>query len=349
MPIQRQQYRAAPTLDAIQNGRGVITKGQKDGDGGGAVTQLQTELNSWLKSQGKQEIAVDGKFGRQTESALRSWQSARGLKADGKFGKDSFGAMRPEAPPSQTKPAVGGNPPEAPVAPEQKAPPVKTPPKPVEVAKPTGPTPDAPAGQLSPQQIRRGPPAGASEAEKFAFYKRVVEQSGGTVNANGRPTVLGVRMNAPGSSDKYNDKMIVLTPDGRVTEFKGSTVPSAPTGGSDPSKADGRRHMGYLPPGNYHVAGADKSNYKGRGAAGYLIGNEGEAPAWRDYNNDGRISDAEKDRSRKAHESFTGLRWHPGFSGPSSIGCQTLNQPDSKRFDALMKRGSFNYTLVHAF
>lgn len=350
MTIQRNNYRPATSFESIQLGKGLITKGQADAGDNKAVTELQTKLNSWLKAQGKSEISVDGKFGKQTDKALRAWQSAQGLKADGKFGKDSFGAMAGSgrAPAEQQPPA---QPPKQPVAPPKQP---AAPPKQVEAG--PAPTPVDPqvtqqeqGGRLTPAQIRKGPPAGATEAEKFAFYKRVVEQSGGQMNPGGRPTVLGVRMNEPSYSKGYNDKMIVLTKDGKVHEFKGSTVPSSARGPSDPSRADGQRHMGYLPPGNYVVAGADKGNYKGRGGAGYLIGDGGEAPAWRDYNNDGRVSDAEKQRSRQHGERFTGLRWHPGFSGPSSIGCQTLNQADSKRFDALMRKGSFSYTLVHAF
>lgn len=53
------------------------------------------------KLQARLQIAVDGKFGPATESAVKNWQKAHGLKVDGIVGPQTWGALFPE--PSKAK------------------------------------------------------------------------------------------------------------------------------------------------------------------------------------------------------------------------------------------------------
>ncbi len=162
MSIQRNNYRPASSLDTIQAGKGLITKGQADAGPNKAVSELQSELNAWLKEQGKSGIAVDGLFGKQTDKALRSWQAAQGLKVDGKFGKDSFSAMKGGAkPPADVKPkAVDTQPPVVDAKPKSvdTAPPGDVKPKSAE-AKPPAPGP-------TPTPVESKPPKDAGPVQK---------------------------------------------------------------------------------------------------------------------------------------------------------------------------------------
>lgn len=56
---------------------------------GADVTELQTRLNALGFDCGK----ADGKFGSNTEKAVKAFQKAAGIEVDGKFGKDSFKAL----------------------------------------------------------------------------------------------------------------------------------------------------------------------------------------------------------------------------------------------------------------
>jgi N-acetylmuramoyl-L-alanine amidase len=59
------------------------------GSSGKEVTQIQQKLKAW----GYYKGAVDGKYGYQTYSAVRYFQSKNGLKVDGVAGKQTLAAM----------------------------------------------------------------------------------------------------------------------------------------------------------------------------------------------------------------------------------------------------------------
>ena len=71
---------------------------------GADVTDLQTRLNALGFDCGK----ADGKFGSNTEKAVKAFQKAAGIEVDGKFGKESFKALNTFKP-DTTAPAAYEN------------------------------------------------------------------------------------------------------------------------------------------------------------------------------------------------------------------------------------------------
>ncbi|MBK8903632.1 MAG: peptidoglycan-binding protein [Anaerolineaceae bacterium] len=55
----------------------------RSGSRGQPVIELQTRLNRWLTSQGRQTLTVDGVFGQRTKSAVKAFQGAVHLRRDG--------------------------------------------------------------------------------------------------------------------------------------------------------------------------------------------------------------------------------------------------------------------------
>ena len=101
-----------------------MTRMLKRGARGEDVRQLQAKL----REAGYDVGPIDGKFGPQTEAAVRAYQQANGLKVDGRAGEDTFRAMGmeyigrsrrtrapaevPEAPretPSSSEPGAAGD------------------------------------------------------------------------------------------------------------------------------------------------------------------------------------------------------------------------------------------------
>ena len=118
MPITHR----TPSTDwsRIQQGQGKLAKGSTDASNNGSVAQLQTKLNGWLASKGQAALKVDGKFGVNTEAALKAFQKDARIKDDGVFGKDTFSKLSTRSSPSgqdaapvdavTTPPARAGNP-----------------------------------------------------------------------------------------------------------------------------------------------------------------------------------------------------------------------------------------------
>ncbi len=89
--IQNQQatsqasgYRPAPSLDAATKAR-PIGRGHQ----GESVQQIQQQL----RDQGL-DVKVDGKFGPETERAVRAFQQRAGIQVDGLVGPETIGALR---------------------------------------------------------------------------------------------------------------------------------------------------------------------------------------------------------------------------------------------------------------
>lgn len=81
------QYRSAPSLEAAERGGKSLRLGQQ----GPAVSALQQQLNQV----GVQPaLAVDGKFGPDTDLAVRTFQLRNGLDVDGKAGPQTLSALR---------------------------------------------------------------------------------------------------------------------------------------------------------------------------------------------------------------------------------------------------------------
>ena len=79
---------AAALLYVIMGGAAVSTI-SKNGSSGSEVRQIQTKLKNW----GYYTGTVDGIYGWQTESAVRSFQKKNGLTADGVAGEKTLQAM----------------------------------------------------------------------------------------------------------------------------------------------------------------------------------------------------------------------------------------------------------------
>jgi len=196
--------------------------------------------------------------------------------------------------------------------------------------------------------------AAISENEKqtFAKYAAMVRAAGGEVNPGGQPTVLGLRRGADAMSTAFGDRLVVLQPNGRVVEFTASTKPSS-KGSADSKDAngDGKKDVAILQPGNYRVR-PWKALFLGTGLPAFhvqtLSGN-GEVPAWRDTNQDGTFTAAEKVASARRGDIATEILFHAGKNnGPSSVGCITLSPAQMKRFAEVLggPQAAFTFTLV---
>ncbi|HCF62627.1 MAG TPA: hypothetical protein DFS52_32145 [Myxococcales bacterium] len=290
----------------------------KKGSRGSSVSDLQR----LLKQAGFDPGPVDGAFGPRTREAVLAFQRNRGLLVDGIVGPQTWGALRataPQTPASTSSPADSFD---------------------------SG----TPSVTIAPRNL--------SEAEKFAHYARIVRANGGQVNPDGKPTVLGIRgMRLDGTrhettnSRAYDDVFVVLTPSGRCYEFRGATHAGQTSSSAAPDVTrDGRGDIGLIGAGNYMV----KPNGMYRGSPSFhvqTLGGSGSLAGWRDTNQDGVYSGAERRASEQRGDRITAVLFHPGnASSPRSIGCQTLAPSDYSRFVSAIggTNGSFSYTLVQA-
>ncbi len=199
-------------------------------------------------------------------------------------------------------------------------------------------------------------PPSASERERYDHYAAIVRANGGQVCADGKPTVLGLRgLSRDGnqhdttSARAYDDTFVVLTPDGHVREFSGATHPGQNRSTMSPDvTGDGLGDVGMIRTGNYQVV----PNGEHAGAASFHVrttGGSGNLSGWRDTNQDGQFSDAERAASERRGDTLNGVLFHQGGTGaPTSIGCQTMSPSTYSAFlDAVGGRG-FSYTLVDA-
>lgn len=308
------------------------------------------------------DVQVDGRFGPETERAVRQFQAASGAKVDGLVGPETTSKLFS---PVYCKDGVdrGSTPPSngtAPTEDQRRSPP------------PQG---TVRAGDLQQaDQARRAretnapgnagratlAPEGLSERERFEHYANIVRANGGEVNPGGRPTMLGIRGQSrdggdphdTGSTRRYDDTFVVLTADGRVQEFRGATHPGQNSSTQSPDvTGDGRGDVGMIRPGNYEVV----PNGPHGGNASYHVrttGGSGRLSGWRDTNQDGRFSADERSASERRGDTLTGVLFHPGGdSAPRSIGCQTMPPAEYQRFVDTIggPRAAFNYTLVDAY
>lgn len=356
--------RPAPSLDAAARGEGLIRRGQS----GESVRQLQEQL----RAQGL-DVAVDGRFGPETERAVRELQARTGARVDGLVGPETMGKLR-GVPCGDVVERSGRGPAgaaRAPTADELRAPPPSGALRAGDLARADearrhtqqGPTPPAPAATPSAPSTTPGvratlAPEGASERERYEHYARIVRAHGGQVCPDGQPTVLGLRgLSRDGTTHdttaarRYDDTMVVLTPDGHVRELRGATHPGQNGSTASPDvTGDGVGDVGMIRPGNYQVV----PNGPHGGNASYhvrTLGGSGSLDGWRDTNHDGRYSDAERTASEQRHDRLTGVLFHPGgSSAPTSIGCQTMDPVTYQQFVDTIggPRARFSYTLVDA-
>lgn len=367
----------AQTLEDASAGRGLFKVGSSDPAGTkGPVTKLQQQL----KDLGY-PIEVDGKFGPETKRLMKQFQRDRGIKVDGLVGPETMGQLfggkaagkrdnhkfrdghdrtrsagryaKPSAPTeTQRRDRPSGTVTAGALADADRA------------RRPTSQRPSANGGV----PVTRAP-AGASEQERFNHYANIVRANGGQVNADGRPTVLGIRgmdrdgnvhdtvsANRIADRNKYKDTFVVLHPDGRVQEFTGATYPGQSRSSASPDVAgrngqagrDGSGDVGMINSGNYRVV----PNGRHAGGASFHVrttGGSGRLDGVRDTDHNGIYSDREKAQSAQRGDQLTAVLFHRGGSNvPRSIGCQTMPPAVYDQF-ASSVRGGFSYTLVDAF
>lgn len=192
-------------------------------------------------------------------------------------------------------------------------------------------------------------PAGLNERQRFEHYANIVRANGGQVNPNEQPTVLGIRSRGE-STRQYDDRFVVLTPDGRVREFAGATHPGQTRSSLSPDvNRDGAGDVGMIRPGNYNVRASGP--YKGYpGFHVRRLDGSDRIPGWRDTNHDGVYSGAERTASERRGDTLTDVLFHAGNPGsPRSIGCLTLDPRIYNQFVAAVggRNGRFNFTLVN--
>jgi len=378
----------APSLASAARGEALVRRGQT----GDSVRELQEQL----KARGFQ-VTVDGKFGPETDAAVRAFQQSSGAKVDGLVGPETMGKLFGPCHSGisdgvDKQPAAPGAPRRAPTEDDRRAVAPAGTLRAGDLARADdarrarGPGDGAPAGAIAPLNASEpvvggvnppagaiappsasepvvggvNPPAGAiaplnaSERERYDHYAAIVRANGGQVCADGKPTVLGLRgLSRDGtqhdttSARAYDDTFVVLTPDGHVREFSGATHPGQNRSTMSPDvTGDGVGDVGMIRPGNYQVV----PNGEHAGAASFHVrttGGSGNLSGWRDTNQDGRFSDAERAASERRGDTLNGVLFHQGGTGaPTSIGCQTMSPSTYSAFlDAVGGRG-FSYTLV---
>jgi LysM repeat protein len=146
----------------------------------------------------------------------------------------------------------------------------------------------------------------------------------------------------------YDDRFVALYKDKdgnkRAEVFEGATHPGQLTskGAFTDVNEDGKADMAWIKPGTYGFHKGSNKHY------GDVLRPDGKIEAFRDTNNDGKIT------GKELSEEFTAsaILFHPGFDDrPKSAGCQTMAPDDFKRFMELVnldpdKRKQLNYTLV---
>jgi peptidoglycan hydrolase-like protein with peptidoglycan-binding domain len=342
--------RPAPSLDDAARGNGLVRRGQS----GESVRQLQQQL-----SDAGFPVSVDGKFGAETEAAVRRFQTERGIKVDGLVGPETMGQLRGDKDcRHDARPSSYTGSTRAPSEQDLRS-------------RPTGTIKAGDLlGQVRARETRRAAtpatagaatlaPANATEREKFDHYAAIVRANGGEVNPNGQATVLGIRglsrdgsTHDTGSTRAYDDTFVVLTPDGRVRELSGATHPGQRSSTQSPDvTGDGRGDVGMIHPGNYRVVPNGLHN----GSPSFHVrtrDGSGRIPGVRDTNQDGRFDAGERGRSDQRGDTLTGVLFHPGGSNaPRSIGCQTMDPTTYGQFlDAVGgPRSGFSFTLVDAY
>jgi hypothetical protein len=184
-------------------------------------------------------------------------------------------------------------------------------------------------------------PSATPEARAFARWANLIRAHGGEVNPSGRASVLGLRTR-DGVTRSFEDKLVVLSPDGRVREFAASTRPSGTT-----SRNGG---VAELAVGTYtvhpHGPHYGRPSWEVRTRSG-----SSRVPVYRDLNGDAAYSPEEK----RALRTGSGILFHvPNPSthdqAPTSIGCINVRARD---WDAFIRAlggptKSFAFTLIES-
>ncbi|MCK6546222.1 peptidoglycan-binding protein [Myxococcota bacterium] len=313
------------------------------GSEGESVRQLQEMLR-----QRGHAIEADGKFGTDTDRAVRAFQNSQRIGVDGVVGPETMGRLQRSVETPNTPVRREG---------------VASAPRIDEPQPRNGST--LRAGELARNdEARRNAtgrttlaPANATPEQRYDHYAAIVRANGGTVDPNGT-TILGLRglsrthggPRDAGSTRAYDDTFVVLR-GGRAYEFAGATHPGQLRSTLSPDvDRNGLGDVGMINPGTYRAR--PNGNYNGN-ASWHVTRTDGNGriPGVRDTNGDGRFSDAERTASARRGDTLTEILFHPGYSDrPRSIGCLTLSPNVYDDFISRVGgRGQgFSFTLVDA-
>ncbi len=170
-------------------------------------------------------------------------------------------------------------------------------------------------------------------------------------NGTNEMNILGMRHHDIGSAKdlrKYDDRFVVLWKDEsgqkHVKVFEGATH----TGQTDTKgnftdvNKDGKADIAHIKPGTYDFHLGRNQKF------GDHLRPDSKIDAWRDTNQDGRITGDEKNKDYTA----SAILFHKGGpTAPRSVGCQTLEPNEFEKFIDLIKQDpndKVSYTLVDA-
>lgn len=223
---------------------------------------------------------------------------------------------------------------------------------------PTMPHPSHPERAETQKPSRAAPTAPATkradsreEMKKLSYneYAALIKEAGGKLHPDGMPSVLAIRFQTH-IKPAYDDLIVVLTADKKVTVLDGATHPSVhslPNFMRDVN-GDGLHDVGMIRPGNY--VGVPNGKWLGDWSFRLLTtsGRE-DLPGWRNTKRDGDYSREEIRASERRGDTVDGILIHRGHEkGAFSVGCNTLSPDNLKKFVSAVggENAKFTYTLI---
>jgi putative peptidoglycan binding protein len=309
----------------------------KQGMEGSNVNKLQDFLVSKGYMTEQQKSTGPGKFGPQTEAALKAYQRDHGLKDDGILGPKTRKAMEGS---SHSDHSVKKS-----TTTEVKNDPAK--------AQLDG-TKEVPDSQMKTVRSLE------EQAKLYDKYSKLIPE-GKLKDGKNEMNIVGLRHHDISKNDQlksYDDRFVVMYKDEdgnkRVKIYEGAThtgqkyvKDTKQEDGSYKAKftdvsGDGRSDIAYIKPGTYDFHIGNSSKY------GAHLRPDQDIAAWRDTNQDGKITGDERNTSYTAGA----ILFHKGGTNmPLSVGCQTMNPNEFDGFIDLMQKdpnGKVSYTLVDA-
>ena len=313
----------------------------KQGMEGPGVAKLQDVLIQKGYMTQQQKGTGPGVFGPRTEAALKAFQKDHGLKEDGILGPKTREAMarasgKSEADVDTPKAEVKG-----------------ATPKTADAVKDLGPK-QVPDSQLStPRSLEE-------QAKLYDKYSKLIPE-GKLKEGTNEMNIAGLRHHDVASSknlQSYDDRFVVLYKDKagnkRVQVFEGATHTGQKYVRGDKREdgtyrakftdvsGDGRSDIAYIKPGTYDFHLGKSAKY------GEHLRPDRNIAAWRDTNQDGKITGKERDQNHTAQA----ILFHKGgTTAPVSVGCQTMAPQEFDGFMELIKKDpndKVSYTLVDA-
>ena len=324
----------------------------KDGMKGADVAKLQDFLIQKGYMTQDQKATGPGVFGPRTEAALKAFQKDHGLKQDGILGQKTRQAMGADTALTAAQiaapfiPGAAVNPPK----PEVKGVSQVT----MNPATTNLGAKEVPDSKLSTSRSLE------EQAKLYDKYSNLIPE-GKLKQGTNEMNIAGLRHHDVGSSKdlrSYDDRFVVLYKDEggnkRVQIFEGATHTGQKSVASDKREdgtyrakftdvsGDGKSDIAYIQPGTYDFHLGKSKKY------GDHLRPDQNISAWRDTNQDGKITGKELDQN---HSAKAILFHKGGTEAPRSVGCQTMEPNEFDNFMELIKKDpndKVSYTLVDA-